>query len=119
MQVPLAALVLALCITSLWEFKHLMPTPGQPYKDGMMESTVLTTMEAELPQAVQQPAVVLFRASPRSDFFEEPVYNTDVAWPDDAPIIRAHDLGARDVELVRYYAARQPARTFYVFNRAD
>jgi hypothetical protein len=116
-QVPLTALVLALCITSLWELKHLMPTPGQAYKDGMMESTVLTTMEAELPQAVQQPAVVLFRASPRSDFFEEPVYNTDVAWPDDAPIIRAHDLGDRDVEIIRYYAQKQPERNFYLFDR--
>jgi hypothetical protein len=29
-------------------------------------------------------------------------------WPDDAPIIRAHDLGERNAELFRYYAARKP-----------
>jgi hypothetical protein len=70
-------------------------------------------------KTVQQPAVVLFRFAPGSSVDEEPVYNTGVAWPDDAPIIRAHDLGPRDGELLRYYAARKPGRTFYLFDRAD
>jgi hypothetical protein len=48
---------------------------------------------------------------------DEPVFNTDVAWPDDAAIIRAQDLGDRDIELYRYYAARQPDRHIYLFDR--
>ena len=49
----------------------------------------------------------------------EVVYNTDVAWPDDAPVIRAHDLGAdRNAALYRYYAQRQPDRMVYRFDRA-
>jgi hypothetical protein len=68
---------------------------------------------------IHEPAVVLFRFQIGSDIQEEPVYNWDVAWPDDAPIIRAHDLGGRDVELLNYYQSRQPRRMFYLFNRAD
>ncbi|MDB5301841.1 MAG: hypothetical protein JWO87_3504, partial [Phycisphaerales bacterium] len=49
--------------------------------------------------------------------FEEPVYNTDVAWPDDAPVIRAHDLGdARNREIYAYYARTQPECMFYRFD---
>jgi len=68
---------------------------------------------------IPEPAVVLFRYSPIRYVHEEPVYNWDVAWPDDAPIVRAHDLGARDGELLVYYAKRQPQRVFYLFDRAD
>jgi len=66
---------------------------------------------------IPSPAVVLFRFTPGGNVYEEPVYNTDVTWPDDAPIIRAHDLGPRDGELLRYYALRQPERTFWLFDR--
>jgi hypothetical protein len=47
------------------------------------------------------------------------VYNVDVAWPDDALIIRAHDLGARDVEIIEYYGRAQPQRNVYVVDRAE
>jgi hypothetical protein len=54
---------------------------------------------------------------------QEPVYNWDVLMPDDAPIIRAHDLGeAENVKLYQYYAKTQPDRTVYLFdhmNRAE
>ena len=73
----------------------------------------------ELLADVHEPAVVLFRFSPNSYVHEEPVYNWDVAWPDDAPIVRAHDLGAKDGEILAYYAKRQPQRAFYLFDRAD
>ena len=112
----LSILVLALAVTSLWEVKRYMPTPGQPMQDGMLESVPLSQLEEGLPLAVQPPAVVLFRRGQADNFFEEPVYNTDVAWPDDAPIIRAHDLGVRNGEIIRYYAARQPDRVFYLFD---
>ena len=62
--------------------------------------------------------MVLFKYSPGDNVIEEPVYNTDVAWPDDAPVIRAHDLGERNVEIFRYYADKQLDRMFYRFDRA-
>src|SRR5205823_4623615 len=55
----------------------------------------------------------------KSNVEEEPVYNTDVAWPDDAPVVRAQDLGVRDLELAEYYEARQPQREFYLFDRGN
>ena len=69
--------------------------------------------------AIDPPAVVLFRYASGESGHDEPVYNIDVAWPDDAPIIRAHDLGERNVEIFRYYAQRDPDRVFYLYDRAD
>ena len=69
--------------------------------------------------SIPAPAVVLFRFSPHASEHFEPVYNIDVAWPDDAPIVRAHDLGERNIEIFRYYAARQPNREFYRFDLSD
>lgn len=76
----------------------------------------------EIPRRVKLPAIVLFRYQPdepEPGFNLEPVYNWDVASPDDAPIIRANDLGPRDRELFAYYAARQPNRTVYRFDRQN
>jgi hypothetical protein len=111
--------VIVLAVTSLWEIKRFMPPTNEPLKDGKMEATLVSQINEGLPMAAEAPAVVLFRRSARESFFEEPVYNTDVAWPDDAPIIRAHDLGARDGEIIRYYAQRQPQRMFYLFDVAS
>lgn len=62
-------------------------------------------------------AVVLYAYDPARSPHDEPVFNADVPWPDDAPIVRAHDLGPdRDRELVRYYADRQPDRTVYRYD---
>ncbi len=73
----------------------------------------------DLPRLVNPPAIVLFRFARGANFHEEPVYNIDSANPDDAPIIRAHDLGVeRDRELFDYYARRQPQRTVYLFDRS-
>jgi len=78
-----------------------------------------------LPKLVSTPALVLYHyepgvyASGLVNFHDEPVYNVDVAWPDDAPIIRAHDLGARDPQIIDYYAQIQPDRNVYLVNRAD
>jgi hypothetical protein len=73
----------------------------------------------ELPRQVDAPAVVLFRYSPDALVHEEPVYNVDVAWPDDAPIVRAHDLGPRNRQIIEYFARLQPGRRFYRFDRGD
>jgi hypothetical protein len=74
----------------------------------------------DLPGKVQQPALVLFRYKQGVDSpHEEPVYNIDVVNIDDAPIIKAHDLGpARNAEIIRYYAERQPNRRVYLCDRA-
>jgi hypothetical protein len=72
-----------------------------------------------IPEKVKTPAVVLFRYRPGVNFHQEPVYNVDVAWPDDAPIIRAHDLGARNAEIIDYYARTQPDRVFYLFDMGN
>src|SRR5262249_25662628 len=74
----------------------------------------------EMPSHVQKPAIVLFHYAPGGKVHEEPVYNIDAAWPDDQAIIRAHDLGPlRNLELFQYYAARQPQRTVYLFDRMN
>ena len=83
----------------------------EPYQTPSLDRT--EQVLAEIPA----PAVVLFHFSPKCNVHEEPVYNLDVTWPDDAPIIRAQDLGPRNADLLRYYAVRQPARTYYLFDR--
>jgi hypothetical protein len=67
----------------------------------------------------KSPAVVLFRFDPGVNAFEdEPAYNDSVAWPDDALIVRAHDLGeSENWKLYDYYAKRQPDREFYIYDR--
>lgn len=102
--------VLVLCLTSLPEF-------NREADDETFHSQVLWFVNEQLPKEVKQPAVVLFRFDPSNSLTEEPVYNTDVAWPDDAPVVRAHDLGGRNMEIFRYYAQRQPQRMFYRFDR--
>jgi hypothetical protein len=114
--VALATSIAAVSLTALPELNRFMPTPGKP-ADGMLEGTELSTIHEVLHVAVRPPAVVLFGPRPAEARFKEPVYNTDVAWPDDAPVIHARDLGpARNPEIVAYYAARQPDRTFYHYD---
>lgn len=64
-------------------------------------------------------AVVLFTFDPMiENTFVEPCYNVDVAWPDDARIIRAHDLEDHNPQLYRYYAQTQPDRMVYRYIRS-
>jgi hypothetical protein len=84
--------------------------------DHAMDAPLLTVLpEAE--RKIERPAVILFRFGPHSFVEEEPVYNWTVAWPDDAAVIHAHDLGPRNIEIFRYYARLQPQRTFYLMDR--
>src|SRR5207237_9067046 len=79
--------------------------------DDHFESRIARPVHEQLAK-IPAPAVVLFRFDSKTDSpHEEPVYNTDVAWPDDAPVIRAHDLGAPNVEIYRYYLDRD----FYLY----
>lgn len=113
--------IVMISITSLWEINHFISTPATRVSDETFVSPVLRYVNEILPYRddVKQPAVVLFTYHAGGNFFEEPVYNTDVVWPDDAPIIRAHDLGPRNHEIFAYYAKTQPQRTFYRFDAAN
>ena len=63
---------------------------------------------------------MLFRYANQANIVLEPVYNIDVAWPDDARAVRAHDLGdALNAKLFLYYAAYQPDRAVYRYDRGD
>jgi hypothetical protein len=122
--------IVAISLTSLWEINVLMTPLDKPIagllhlpaptdssiSDETFRSPTLRVVNEYLPSKVRRPAVVLFPYHPGGNFFEEAVYNTDVAWPDDASIIRAHDLGARNHEIFEYYARLSPGRTFYLFD---
>ena len=87
--------------------------------DGYLAPTMWFSY-AQAPKDVQKPAIILFRYRAGDNVNEEPVYNVDVANPDDAPIIRAHDLGPqRNQKLFDYYAARQPQRFVYLYDRSS
>jgi hypothetical protein len=97
----------------------------------------LKAIDQTLSTDVAAPAVVMFHFN-RDTLIdgkrvtdnpsEEPVFNSDVSWPDDAPIIRAQDLnpsvasvgkpGDADLPLYEYYARTAPNRVFYLFDRA-
>jgi hypothetical protein len=88
-------------------------------RDQWMDSSELRRIDTALAQLEKTPAVVLFHFPPQGAAHVEPVYNITTAWPDDAEVIRAHDLGDRNVEIFRYYAQRQPERAFYRYDRGD
>ena len=79
-------------------------------------STELAMIDAEL-AAIDRPAVVLFRFERGNTPHAEPVYNTSVAWPDDALVVRAHDRGPDNAALIRYYGTRQPGRDVFLYLR--
>jgi hypothetical protein len=97
-------------VTSLNEFTHI--------PDDSFSTPTMRAVAVDLPRLVHAPAVVLFHFVNGDDYNEEPVYNLDTCNIDDAPIIRAHDLGPRNPELINYYAQHQPDRFFYVFERS-
>jgi len=75
-------------------------------------------IEKNLSQLPPGRAIVLFRFGEGAEPQVEPVYNVQTAWPDDAEVIRAHDLGeARNQALYSYYARMAPDRTVYRYSR--
>jgi 4-amino-4-deoxy-L-arabinose transferase-like glycosyltransferase len=92
----------------------------RPNLDRYPRSDMLLDVKRKLARLDHVPAVVLFRyETGGSSIHEEPVYNIDAGWPDDERVIRAHDLGPRNVEIFSYYAARQPERFFYRYDRTS
>jgi hypothetical protein len=71
--------------------------------------------------ALKTPSVVLFPfEGPGHSVDWFPVHNDDVAWPDDALVVRANDLGEdQNWKLYDYYARIQPNRRFYLYGTSD
>jgi hypothetical protein len=88
--------------------------PGAMDSDSFQEEKAIDQRLASLPRT---PAIVIFRAAPAQWAHDDPVYNTDTAWPDDAIIIRARDMDGHNEPLYRYYAAEQPDRVVYLYDR--
>jgi hypothetical protein len=109
------ATFLALALAGLAVFGLRQFDPADP--DDLFPAPFIEQVDAQLATLAHRPAIVLFAYDGHRDVNEEPVYNPSVAWPDDADVIRAHDLGpARDAELFRYYAERQPGRYVYRYD---
>jgi hypothetical protein len=109
----LALAVIALSVSALPE---LNPTR----RDQWFDAPFLRQVDRTLATIDRRPAIVLFKYDPERSVHEEPVYNVATAWPDDAQVIRAHDLGGdRDGELFAYYARRSPGRAVYRLDEKD
>jgi hypothetical protein len=68
----------------------------------------------------RSPAIVLFPDGAVRERAIAPVFNSDAADIDDAPVIRAHDLPGEDNRrLFDYYAQRQPGRVVYRYDNGQ
>jgi len=106
----LAASIFFLAVISLPEFAG---KDKSPYSEVMQTYTKLA---ASIPRR----AVVFFRY-PTDDpmaWRHEQTYNIDAANIDDQFIVRAQDLGERNIELIQYYQARQQDRDYYLFEQS-
>jgi hypothetical protein len=106
----------SISVASLWP---VVPIPALPVPFAPDQKAASRSLAA-LPVT---PAVVLFRFNPDPDpklgssFHDDPVYNDEVAWPDDGKIVRARDLGPEnDRAIVEYYSEHQPDRMFYIYD---
>ena len=110
----LTSLLIATALTGLWEINHLIVTdPQSQVSDELLPSALLKKSH----DLHGLRAVVLFKWDPTRNWKEEPVCNSDVPWPDDAEVIRAHDLGPRDAQIIDYYASLQPDRSFFLWDQ--
>jgi hypothetical protein len=101
-----ASLTVAVATVALVQFLS-PPTPGG---EGLRSPVLEALHRYELqPHASRE--VLLFNLNGEVNAHTDPVFNVDSAWPDDAMIMRARDLGpARDRKLLEYYAQHQPDR---------
>lgn len=108
-RAALCTFVTTLCLLSL-------PEANPKMADRFFDPALIRRVDAWVDEYEGPPALVLFEFHPARHVREEPVYNFTTDHPDDARIIRAHDLGpARNQEIFRHYAARQPERIVYHF----
>lgn len=110
---------MAVWLTSSIAALAVMRLPELYGPDKTTGSIVMTTFNRAIP-SLHNPSIVLFRYHPEVPgmWKHEQVYNVEAAWFNDEQVIRAHDLGDRDVELLNYYAAKQSNRTVYLFDQA-
>ena len=108
------AVVIALVLVALASLPEVNPR----VRDDLIFGPTSTILRRAIRERVQAPAVVLVRYHVSENPHDEPVYNDSVAYPDDADVIVAHDLGARNVELLDYYERTQPGRRYYLFDRS-
>jgi hypothetical protein len=113
--------LLVVCLTSLPETSDIRednrPMPAMELNSRFDNGIVVVDGR---PQKLEKPAIVLVKYRRSENPHEEPVYTVDAAWPDDSPVIRAHDLGPeKNLELLKYYGERQPDRHVYFFDRAN
>jgi hypothetical protein len=113
-----------------------MPQLNRVVHDQYFETPELEQIDRTVAREVSPPAVVMFHFNwntpvnghrVTNDPSAEPVFNSTVAGPDDAAIIRAHDLnpdvssigkpGDLDLPLYEYYARIDPNRVFYLYDR--
>lgn len=107
----IALAIATIAITSLPEIRR--------QRDHFMDAIYLADINLKLANLPHTPAVVLFYYVPgKSDIHEEPVFNIDTPWPDDAEVIRAQDLGPENHRIFDYYANQKSNRYFYQYNRS-
>jgi hypothetical protein len=98
-----------------------LPEVNAARRDPVARMPLMHYNYVELPRLIEGRALVLFtyaNAGQNRNPHLEPVYNVDVAWPDDARIVRAHDLGPeRNQGIIDYYAGIQADRMVYIFDR--
>jgi hypothetical protein len=109
-----AVMIIGMCFIVLPEMNRFQEDDPFPYPE-------ITDARENIPAnpRIARPALVFvkFTPLPGQNVHAEPVYNWDAPRIDDNPIIFAHNLGARNIELVRYYAERQPERQVYYYDR--
>jgi 4-amino-4-deoxy-L-arabinose transferase-like glycosyltransferase len=108
------AVTFTLAAMSLTALPQLNPVR----RDQWFDAPTLRNVDSEL-AGIKGPAIVLFKFDPDRPLHEEPVYNIEAAWPDDARVIRAHDLGDANVKLFAYYAEHSPDRAVYRYDEKD
>jgi hypothetical protein len=117
---PRAASPIRLVLTTTLAASALLALPelNRARRDQWFDAPLLRQIDRDL-ATISRPALVLFTYDPDRLVHEEPVYNTQSAHPDDAPIIRAHDLGPeQNARLLAYYAAKSPDRAVYRYDEA-
>jgi hypothetical protein len=97
-----------------------LPQFNRSIDDQVNAAPFLYDFDRMLARLPHKPALVFVRhhSETPNSWSDEPVYNTDVAWPDDATVIRAHDLGERNQELIDYYARVSPGRWVYRYDKS-
>ena len=113
----------------------MLPEFHPRVRDETFPAAMLRVLREHIPYARElenRRAVILVRWLPGKTFsrnyHQEPVYNTEAAWPDDNRIIYAHDLAGGDPvasaawwrknrRLFDYYAQHQPDRLFFLLDR--